>query len=585
MKGTGKQIAVWLAGPLAVATTAAFAGPSGPITWSGGSVAIGGGWGRMTQLATGHWLCVTTQYPNGTNSFLRVFRSLDACRTWTRLSDVAEAGRTLDNGELVALPDGTVLLTMRSLIGGSSYHLPVYASTNRGVTWTLRSNIDSIEGNGVPGLWEPDYWLLDDGRLVVTYSNETHPGFSQMISERVSTDHGASWGPEIWAVAEAGGGNLRPGMPQMARMANGQYILVYEVVNSGNADVHYKLSDDGVNWPADLGTKIPCQHCGPFVMSLPNGLLLVSSCENQISFSEDFGATWEKADPPAWPVGFAWTWPALYLTQTNEVGAMAVTNGVSLRFGALAPRPLWPNPFTANFDGGTDPGWSRYRGNFALTAGRYQLNNAGTYGKAMVGDGFWRDGVLEADVMVNTPGNAGLMFRAVNCDDTGPDDAFGYYVGLDTAGFVVLGRMNYAWTEVARTAMSVPTNTWHHVKVTLAGSQIRIFVDDLTTPRITRTDGIFARGQIGVRSFQCDAQFDNVTFSNAAPLRLQLNPEGDQLRVLWPETAVSVKLQATTNLSPSGVASNLPATLSNGGWQSTVIAIEPSQRFFWLRAQ
>ena len=172
-------------------------GPSGPVTW-GSTVTIGGGWGRMAQLPNGHWLCVTTRFPAGTNSYLRVLRSTNQCRTWTVLSELTEADRTLDNGELIVLPNGEVLLTMRSLVPNVSYRLPVYASTNQGLAWTYRSNIDTSEGAGAAagrGLWEPDFWVLDDGRLVVTYSNEKHNGYSQLISLKVSTDDGVTWDP------------------------------------------------------------------------------------------------------------------------------------------------------------------------------------------------------------------------------------------------------------------------------------------------------------------------------------------------------------------------------------------------------
>lgn len=569
---------------LVIAMLRAHADPAGPIAW-GSTVSIGGGWGRMVQLSNGNWLCVTTRYPAGTNSLLRLSRSTNQGRNWSTLAEVAEDGRTLDNGELTVRPNGEVLLAMRSLIPNVSYRLPVYVSANSGQTWSYRSNIDTSEGATAQqgkGLWEPDFWNLDDGRLIVTYSNEKYTGYSQVISERVSTDNGLTWGAETWAVSQAGGGNLRPGMSQVTRMANGKYILVYEVVNLGNADVYAKISDDGVNWLAGLGMRVPCQHCGPFVTSLPNGLVLITSCENQVSFSEDFGVTWQKIDPPAWPGGFVWTWPAIYFLPPNEVAVMAATNGVKLKFGTVSPRPQWPNPVTDEFTTGTDAGWSRYGGNFALTNGTYTLGNEGTNGKALMGDGFWRDGVLEADVMLTSPGNAGLLFRITNPDYDGPDAAFGYYVGLDSAGSVVLGRMSNSWTALTNRAVSVPLNTWQRLKVVLAGSEISVFVGDMAVPKFTRTDTTFARGQIGVRAFQCDAQFDNVTFSNTAPLRLKLERMGNQSRLAWPETSNRIRAWSGENLGVGSIITNLPAS-SN---QLFHLWLEQSatRQFFWLQS-
>ena len=259
------------------------ANPSGPVTWGQTVNVVGGGWGRMIPLTNGQWLCVSTIFPSGTNSYLAFYRSTDQCRTWSRISQVNESARTLDNGELVVLSNGVVLVTMRSLVGGVSYRLPVYQSTNNGVSWSYLSNIDTSEGLGTRGLWEPDFWLLADGRLTVTYSNEKHDGYSQLISERTSLDGGATWGSETYAVAQSGGGSLRPGMSQMTRMANGNYILVYEVVGLGNADVYSKISADGVQLACVAwASACPASIAVRFITSLPDGRLLITSCENQV---------------------------------------------------------------------------------------------------------------------------------------------------------------------------------------------------------------------------------------------------------------------------------------------------------------
>lgn len=541
----------------------------------------------MVPLTNGDWIAVSTQYPSGTNSYLRISRSRDRARSWETLSEVREPGRTLDNGELVVLPEGTLLLTMRSLVPNQSYRLPVYASRDGGRTWAWRSNIDSSEGLTAQqgrGLWEPDFWVLEDGQLVVTYSNEKHPGYSQLISLRVSTDGGLTWGPERWAVTPPYGSPLRPGMSQMTRMVNGEYLLVYEVVNLGRADVHAKISSNGVDWPTGLGTRVPGQHCGPFVTSLQNGLVLITSCENEVSYSEDYGRTWQRIEPPAWPVGYAFTWPAIYQTASNEVAVMVVTNGVRIRFGTLLPRPRWPNPWSATFDDNTDAGWTRYGGRFTLQAGRYVLNHAGTYGMALAGDAFWSNGVLEADLMITSPGNAGLMFRTTNPDDEGPDHAFGYYAGLDTAGFVLLGRMSNGWTLLTNRPMPVAMNTWYRMRVTMDGSELRVFVNNWLTPRLTVTDAHFRRGQMGVRAYQCNAQFDNVMFSNAVPLRVELYRRDHGWELTWPETAVNVRPYSASAPFQPGLRVDGPVWREHGSQRVSWAAPWEPIRFFWLQA-
>lgn len=298
----------------------------------------------MIQLTNGQWLCVTTRFAR-TNSALQIQISTSRARAWTRLVEVADGRRFLDNGELIQLPDGAVLLTGRSLIEAESYRLPVYRSTDAGRTWNLWSNIDANEGAPgtlqARGLWEPHFYFLADGRLAVAYANEKHasakPAFSQVCSVRVSPDLGKNWGGEIILASEPGGGKLRPGMPVVERMANGRFLAVYEIVEIGDADVHCKISDDGEHWPRGLGTRIAGHHAGPWVTTLENGRILLTSCANLLSCSDDFGRTWDPVDTSVWDVGPGkhFTWPAIYQITPDEVAVMLSWHGVHLRFGLL----------------------------------------------------------------------------------------------------------------------------------------------------------------------------------------------------------------------------------------------------------
>jgi hypothetical protein len=312
------------------------------FNWGGTNFVARGGWGRMLQLADASWLCVNTRFARS-RSTLEIRAGTNVFSSWTKLSEVAEPGRFLDNGELIQLPGGEILLTGRSLIEGQSYRLPVYRSTDGGRSWTAISNIDSNEG--APGtlkqrgLWEPHFFRLNDGRLAVAYANEKHaaekPAFSQVCAERISPDGGRTWGDEITLAAEPGGGALRPGMPVVTRMSNGKFIAVYEIVGVGDADVFCKISADGEHWPAGLGNYIAGHHAGPWITSLADGELLLTSCANRLSGSRDYGATWNFVEPPAWDFGTGkvFTWPAIYEIATNQIVLMVSRRDVRMRFG------------------------------------------------------------------------------------------------------------------------------------------------------------------------------------------------------------------------------------------------------------
>lgn len=342
---------MWLFLALSPLPRTVAAAPS-PFTWADTTHVADAGWGRMIALKDGRWLAVNNLYPRP-NSILQLEISTDTARTWAPLTTVGEAGRNLDNGDVIPLPDGTLLLSCRSVIdrrdpgAGLSYHLPVYQSADGGKTWTFLSQVDTNEqtnfqpGQPSQGLWEPHLYLLADGRVACAYANEKHsaarPAFSQTCALKVSPDGGRTWGPEVALAAQPGGGGLRPGMPVVARMANGRYIAVYEIVGRGNADVYMKTSPDGVSWPPGLGTFIPGQHAGPWVTSLRDGRLVVSSCTNFLSYSDDYGTTWRPAFP-ALDVGQVFSWPAIYQTGPDEIGVMTSYRGVNIRWGKYAPR-------------------------------------------------------------------------------------------------------------------------------------------------------------------------------------------------------------------------------------------------------
>lgn len=508
----------------------ATANPAGPLTWTTTATvkASNAGWGRMTKLSNGDWLAVYTLFPAGQPTTLEIARSTNNARNWSVLASVAESGRDVDNGYLLQLANGQVLLALRSIINGQSYRLNVHRSTNNGAGWSLLSTIDANESPGGltnRGLWEPTLNVMPNGSLSVLYANEKYAGgspfYSQVISQKVSTDNGATWGAETWAVSETGGGNARPGMPVMARLGSGKFILVFEICGLGpNCDVSYAVSDSGTTWPSGLGTPIRYQRCGPYVLSATDGRLVITSCQNEVSYSNDYGATWLKNDPPAWPIGFSFSWPAVYQTAANEIAAMNITAGgaVQIKFGTLAAPLNGSNNFSDNFDDGNDAGWSRYGENFSSPSGRYQILNAPANGnassKALAGDETWTSGTLEADVNLSTSGNAGLIFRTTN-GGFGADEAFGYYVGLDSAGSVTLGKQANNWTTVASAATPIALNTWHHVKVTFNGPALAVYVGDMVTPKINTTDSTFLRGQIGVRSHFANVLVDNVVFTRS----------------------------------------------------------------------
>src|SRR5690606_8008851 len=121
---------------------------------------------------------------------------------------------------------------------------------------------------------------------------------SQIISLKISADKDRTRGKEIWAAYQPGHPDSRPGMPVWTKMKNGRYILVYEICGPENCNIYYKTSDDGSAWPVGFGELIPEQAGGPYILSLNDGRLVVTSNKGNISISENYGKTWHLAQRP-----------------------------------------------------------------------------------------------------------------------------------------------------------------------------------------------------------------------------------------------------------------------------------------------
>ncbi|MDQ2753063.1 MAG: glycoside hydrolase [Bacteroidota bacterium] len=296
----------------------------------------GSQYARLLQLKNGSWLAGYTVAPNKGYQKqtegglqLQISQSMDNGKHWTVLSSLKDEGRDLDNAQLIQLKDGSVLLACRSVRWQESYRLQVYKSTDGGKIWRYQSTIDANEGKagelGKPdkGIYEPHFYVLDDGRLSVMYANEKHvtetPSYSQIISQKISDDKGKTWGKEIWVAYEEGHNASRPGMPVWTKMKNENYIVVYEVCGPEKCAIYNKKSKDGIHWERGLGKPVKDQLGAPFILSLSNGDLIVTSNSSNISMSSDYGAHWQTVNK-AFQQSL---WPALYQFNNNTIGVVS----------------------------------------------------------------------------------------------------------------------------------------------------------------------------------------------------------------------------------------------------------------------
>ncbi|MBP2328040.1 hypothetical protein JOF56_008425 [Kibdelosporangium banguiense] len=165
-----------------------------------------------------------------------------------------------------------------------------------------------------------------------------------------------------------------------------------------------------------------------------------------------------------------------------------------------------------NFDDGDAVGWTTYGGSWSSSRGRYEASSS-LGGKALLDTNF-PDFTYDADVTLRSAnGDGGVVFR-VTQPTTGPDSYRGYYAGITASGQVLLGKADNSWTPLRTVPMPVRPGARYHLRVEAVGPTIKVYADDMSTPKIVVTDTSYSSGANGVRVYNTAASFDNISVSH-----------------------------------------------------------------------
>ena len=257
---------------------------------------------RLSNSATpannGRIVASVVAFPGG-NGEAQIFGSDNGGTSFTRIGTVNDPlfARGLCCGGLYELPRqiGTMpagTLLWAGSVGGTTpaqpMQLRIYRSTDRGATWSYLSNCatGAVNRGTEDGLWEAEFTVAADGSLVCFYSDETVPGFSQMIQRVTSTD-GVTWSAPVRVVA-SGVTADRPGMAIVTKLPSGRYFMTFELCGPAGCTVFYKTSPDGLDWgsASNVGTRVetedgrwflhtPTNTWAP-VPGTPNGRIFVN---------------------------------------------------------------------------------------------------------------------------------------------------------------------------------------------------------------------------------------------------------------------------------------------------------------------
>ena len=210
-----------------------------------------------------------------------------------------------------------------------------------------------------------------------------------------------------------------------------------------------------------------------------------------------------------------------------------------------------PIDVTLNFDAVFGNSWKYFDGDWKILDKCAVIDG---YGKRTYGSEAWSDYTLEVDIQFTRSMNAGILVRAQNpaLGGAGNDAGMGtnflqsYFVGFNFSS-LILGKHNYGWKSLATSPGSFTLNTWYHLRVTILGDRIRVYVDDMNTALIDYTDPFpLITGMAGLRSFNTGVKFDNFRVTsnillNSNEVSRKTNP-GNVFRISPNPSSGEVKL-------------------------------------------
>lgn len=222
-----------------------------------------------------------------------IFESRDDGRTFEQIGTVADpdaaGGQGLCCATLYELPTSVGTLSAGTLLWAASVGqdeperrmaLRIWRSTNGGRAWSYLSSCAVAANTG--GLWEPELSVADDGALVCHYADETDARSSQKLV-RVRSRDGIAW-TDLQDTVRGTTPADRPGMPVVRPLADGSFIMSYEVCPAAGVyrcAAYMRRSPDGWDWgePTEFGVRAETAD-GQYVTHAPNLTWSAQGSEN-----------------------------------------------------------------------------------------------------------------------------------------------------------------------------------------------------------------------------------------------------------------------------------------------------------------
>lgn len=341
-----KVLALVIAGATLLTSVPAFAyGPSTMYTPPASAPSYGVLSPRTIQLThsglnNGKMYTTFEETSNGTPTF-PIFESIDNGQSWTKVGNVNDTQNgwgMMNCPQLFEMPEtigdlseGTLIAVGNSCPSDkSATRMDMYKSTDFGRTWTFVSRIATGGANSMnthSAIWEP-FLIVANNKLICYISDERDINHSQKIDHYTTTD-GVNWNGPIDDVVWSDS-TTRLGMPVVAKLSNGNYIMTYEVAGLSGMPCNYKITSDPENWnPTNKGTTL-AKGGSPYVTVLSDGRIIAQSYGSSdilVNTKNDGSGSWMNMGAP---IGAAYNRELLQLAN----GRLFIVNGG----GFVAPK-------------------------------------------------------------------------------------------------------------------------------------------------------------------------------------------------------------------------------------------------------
>ncbi|MCJ1386805.1 hypothetical protein MMC17_009933 [Xylographa soralifera] len=285
---------------------------------------------RTVLLNDGTLLATWENYsPQPPLVYFPIFRSTNGGESWAEIAHVTDQVNNWGlryQPFLYELPEaiggfgaGTILLAGNSVPANPSYtQIDLYASTDKGYTWTFVSHVasggEAIPDNGLTPVWEP-FLMVYKNELIAFYSDQRDPAHGQKLVHQTSADL-RTWSAPTDDVAYANY-TSRPGMTTVTPLPNGDYMMTYEYGGGPTADLsvysfpaYYRIASSPLAFNTAQGLPIISKdgtqpQSSPYIAWTPvggaNGTIAVSTGNySEIFVNQALGAhcEWVKVPTP-----------------------------------------------------------------------------------------------------------------------------------------------------------------------------------------------------------------------------------------------------------------------------------------------